>query len=648
MKSKLSTLGLVLILSALIVSGCAPATAQPTPVPPTPTPVPPTLTPIPPTPTPKPPTPTPVPATLTPMPPTPTPVPPTSTPVPPKDEIADWKTYTNERYGYSLRYPPDCTFGPMPKGCKQKPPEERAPECLCFLNAEDPDQVRLEAFTRVKDDIKGASFGVSRSAHDPPPGADLIEYIKEKFSSYGEIPNEPNAKVGGMPAVRLYVPPSPMAFSWEVIFFIKDGKLLEIRMHDVDEKANRELYDRISSALDIVVEALATQPADEYPGWATYANADYGFSFRYPSTWTLQEEPHFVKLSQQTWALVVGYRRATEDPEILRTGPGAGDMEHRSTVTFLGQERPRVVLVYEGKDKLVLYGNEPGDLVFLISLLDDSRADYQDIDIPEALQAEADQIVESFELTPARPEVTEEPVDGWVGRIVRLPPGSQFGDYFEREDRQRFGIGSADETLQEQIEDARWTGAQVKVWGQLLTGIPAYEGRQVQVERLEVVSGPAQEPRNLSPFAFPCASSELPTDRWGQYWAWSAIDGSPETTWAEEGHLGHEPWPSGPGIGEWIILVFPETIEIDRIGVDIGFDRDADIFAKNNRLKRATIMFSKGDVVELAFDDVRGVQMKDIPPVTTTYVQLVIDEIYPGSKFDDTCISEIEVWGTTQ
>ena len=38
--SKLSTLGFVLILSALIFSGCGPITAQPTPVPPTPTPIP--------------------------------------------------------------------------------------------------------------------------------------------------------------------------------------------------------------------------------------------------------------------------------------------------------------------------------------------------------------------------------------------------------------------------------------------------------------------------------------------------------------------------------------------------------------------------------------------------------------------------------
>ena len=166
----------------------------------------------------------------------------------------DWKTYTNERYGYSLRYAPDCTFGPMPGHCKEKPPEERPPECLCFLNAEDPDQVFLQAFTGERDNLKLATFSVSRLAFDPPPGTDLIEYVGEKFPHYEEIPNEPNAKVGGIPAVMLYTPPSPQAFSMEEIYFIKDDKLFRIFMNDVDEKANRELYDRISSALDISVE----------------------------------------------------------------------------------------------------------------------------------------------------------------------------------------------------------------------------------------------------------------------------------------------------------------------------------------------------------------------------------------------------------
>jgi heat shock protein HslJ len=195
----------------------------------------------------------PLPPTPTTVPPTPTPVPPTPTSIPPEDETADWKIYTNERYGYSLRYPPDCTFGPMPRGCKQKPPEERPPECLCFLNAEDPDRVFLQAFTGEKDDLTLATFSVSRLAHDPPPGTDLIEWIREKVH-YEKIPEEPNAKVGDIPAVRFYSPRSPQAPSYEEIYFVKDNKFLLISMLDVDEKANRELYDRISSALDISVD----------------------------------------------------------------------------------------------------------------------------------------------------------------------------------------------------------------------------------------------------------------------------------------------------------------------------------------------------------------------------------------------------------
>ena len=188
----------------------------------------------------------------------------------------------------------------------------------------------------------------------------------------------------------------------------------------------------------------------------------------------------------------------------------------------------------------------------------------------------------------------------------------------------------------------------MEVWGELLTGVPAAETRHIEVNRLAIVSGSATEPRNLSPFAFACSSSSLPADQFGQYDAWSVIDGQPETTWAEQGRVGHEPEPSGPGIGEWILLVFPESITVQRIGLDVGFDLSADYFAKNNRLKKATVHFSNGESIELTFEDIQGVQIQDISPVATTYIQVVIDEVYPGSKYDDTCISEMEVWATTQ
>jgi hypothetical protein len=199
------------------------------------------------------------------------------------------------------------------------------------------------------------------------------------------------------------------------------------------------------------------------------------------------------------------------------------------------------------------------------------------------------------------------------------------------------------------IEEYQWTGAQVQVWGRLLTGVPDVENRQIQVERIEALSGPAQESRNLSPFAEMSASSVLPSDRWGTYHAWSAIDGLLSTPWTEGA--------DGPGVGEWIMLEFPGAVEIHSIGMAVGYDRDEDdrlrspeVFAANNRLKRATLIFSDGEQVELTFSDTRGVQVVPLvrapgPNIETTFVKVVIKEVYPGSRYDDTCLAEIEVWG---
>jgi len=245
---------------------------------------------------------------------------------------------------------------------------------------------------------------------------------------------------------------------------------------------------------------------------------------------------------------------------------------------------------------------------------------------------------------PTPPPITEETVEGWVGTIVKYPLGFQCDDYFERNDGQQFGIEamSADAAVRQQIEQYRWTGAQVQVWGQLLTGIPDVEGRQIQVERIEAVSGPAEEARNLMPFATSSASSHLPTDRGGQYQSWMAMDGALETSWVEG--------VAGPGVGEWFMLTFPGTVEIYYINIDVGYDRNADIFYANNRIKRVTFVFSNGEQIEMPLSDTRGMQMIVLarapgPSIETTFVKMVIEEVYPGSRHDDTCLAEIEVWG---
>ena len=239
----------------------------------------------------------------------------------------------------------------------------------------------------------------------------------------------------------------------------------------------------------------------------------------------------------------------------------------------------------------------------------------------------------------APPQLTSDLIDGWVGTIVRFPRGFQLDDYFQRDDGQRFGISPITPTIQDEMIEHRWTGAQVRLRGRLFAGVPDLQTRQIRVEHIEAVSAPADQPRNLSAHAFPSASSTLRSDRWGTYDAGSTINGSLSSPWAEG--------VSGSGIGEWVMFSFPEAIHVHRIGLAVGHDRDDETFLARNRVKKVTLNFSRGEQMQLTFSDTRGMQMKDIGPVQSTYVQVVIDEVYPGEEYDDTCLGEVEVWGVT-
>ncbi len=157
---------------------------------------------------------------------------------------------------------------------------------------------------------------------------------------------------------------------------------------------------------------------------------------------------------------------------------------------------------------------------------------------------------------------------------------------------------------------------------------------------------------NLAASATASASSVLPADRLGRYEAASVIDGSLSTPWCEGAQ--------GSGIGQWIELTFPAPIEVSEIGVDVGYDRAADdaarpenLFTDNHRLKQASLIFSDAQQAMVVFKDIRGVQklsLADAPggPIVTTTIRLIIDDVYPGKRFNDACIAEIEVWGRTQ
>ena len=161
--------------------------------------------------------------------------------------------YQNEIHGYSIQYPATCTFGRMPGACKQNPPEERSQECLCFLNVEDPNRVFLQTFQEDKDqNVTLSSFTIAHyqtPQFNPPADAELVSWVKSIFSElYTNVPEKPNAKVGGLPAVSIKVPSSPSTYSFQDILFIKDNKLFCITLLNPTNKGNEILYDQILSS----------------------------------------------------------------------------------------------------------------------------------------------------------------------------------------------------------------------------------------------------------------------------------------------------------------------------------------------------------------------------------------------------------------
>jgi hypothetical protein len=157
------------------------------------------------------------------------------------------------------------------------------------------------------------------------------------------------------------------------------------------------------------------QMVDPHPDWETYSNGIFGFSFRYPADWTLEEIPAglnpatesmpasgpAVRLTKDSSLVYIGFRRPTQDFFLGGTGMPSGDFEDRGEVPFLGTTLKKQAIVLEGKDKVLLYGPYEGaSLVVLIRVDDQGQADYQQVDIPMETEFAVDRILGTFELPP--------------------------------------------------------------------------------------------------------------------------------------------------------------------------------------------------------------------------------------------------------
>jgi hypothetical protein len=91
------------------------------------------------------------------------------------------------------------------------------------------------------------------------------------------------------------------------------------------------------------------------------------------------------------------------------------------------------------------------------------------------------------------PMLNPDPVEGWEGTVVTSSAMAQVDDAFvlAGDYPVQYGIWSEDPDLAARLEGYRNSGTVIRVWGQVLCGVPDANGCQIQVNRLEEVSSSA-------------------------------------------------------------------------------------------------------------------------------------------------------------
>lgn len=128
------------------------------------------------------------------------------------------------------------------------------------------------------------------------------------------------------------------------------------------------------------------------------------------------------------------------------------------------------------------------------------------------------------------------------------------------------------------------------------------------------------------------ASSTRPALAGNTYEPGNALDGRLMTAWVEG--------VGGAGIGEWLRCDFGREVTLNRISIAPGYFKSPQIWARNNRLAAATFYFSDGTSRRFRFPDRMEEQILEVGAVKTSWVRIVIEEVYDGTD-PDTAISQL-------
>lgn len=134
------------------------------------------------------------------------------------------------------------------------------------------------------------------------------------------------------------------------------------------------------------------------------------------------------------------------------------------------------------------------------------------------------------------------------------------------------------------------------------------------------------------------ASSTLPTDQYADYGAQNLIDGNVTTGWAEGA--------SGLGIGESVTLSGNGRQTFSAFSIANGYQKSESLYYKNPRATKLGVSVDGKKVMDadLPDNEFGSITRFELPePVDGNSITFTIEAATPGSKYEDTTISEITV-----
>ncbi len=168
------------------------------------------------------------------------------------------------------------------------------------------------------------------------------------------------------------------------------------------------------------------------------------------------------------------------------------------------------------------------------------------------------------------------------------------------------------------------------------TPIPTIDENESAVAAIVKASDVSTDGYSLVSISKISASSQITQDGINNG-ATAAIDGDEITSWQEGA--------DGDGIGEALFINLTRDYEIRYIKFKLGNWRSAETYRQNNRPRKLAVQI--GDVVyNVEFPDGQTeyclALSKDL---SANYISITIQSVYSGDDWDDTCISEVGIYG---